>query len=389
MKSPLLTGEVLEKPMINIVSYLKQMRIAAGGDLIDLSVGNPDLPPCQEAIDELVKRSAQKNIHGYGNFDGQPVLLESIQRYYHTRYHAAVAKDEINIIRGVRNLLFTLSYIFAAPGDTLLIPAIGYQSYYLATIFNHCTPYFMPMTEQNGFVPDLDAVPESVLQSAKVLYLNFPCNPIGSQITLAELTHIVDVCKRYQILLCYDNAYNEIVFDGIKPVSLLEIPGAKEIGVEITSMSKLTCLAGWRIAFCVASPEITNYIWNYNAVTDSAVFDGFQFAGAKALDYVTDHDDGKRLAAIYQKRRDIVLKGLDAANIRYFKPQGGFYVWLHVPEGMTDVEFSQSVCRKCKVLLTPGSYYGDDGAKFVRISLTASPEQLADAAGRIAKYYHE
>ena len=386
MKSPLFTEEMLKEPMIDVVSYLKQMRMEAGQGLIDLSVGNPDLPPCQDAIDELVRRRAQTNIHGYGNFDGQPCLIDSIIRYYKTRYGVDVARNEINITRGVRTMLFSTACIFTSPGDLVLVPSIGYQSYFLGATFCHAQPYFIPMPEDNCFVPRLRELPEDVLRRAKLLYLNYPNNPIGSQITHEQLQEIVDICREYEILLLYDNAYNEIVFDGRKPVSLLEIEGGKEIGIEVTSMSKLTCLAGWRIAFCVSSAETAKYIWNYNALADSAVFDGFQFAGAKALDYVTDHDDGKRLAHIYQQRRDIVLEGLDAAGLKYYRSEGGFYVWINVPEGMTDYEFSREVCRKCKVLLTPGSYYGPEGARFVRISLTASPEKLREAAKRIAEY---
>ena len=385
IESPLLTKEVLSLPMINIVSFLKEMRQEAGTGLIDLSVGNPDLPPCDEAIDELVRVSALRNVHGYGNFDGQEALLDSIISYYKTRYNVGVEKNQINVIRGVRNLLFYIAYIFTAPGDTILVPSIGYQSYYLATIFNHASPYMVPMTQENGYVPDLNQVPESVLKRAKLLYLNYPNNPTGSQITFEQLTNIVDICRKYQILLCYDNAYNEILFDGNQPVSLMQIPGAEEIGIEIFSMSKLTCLAGWRIAFCIANPTITNYIWNYNAVTDSAVYDGFQLAGAKALQHVTEHNDGKRLSKIYQKRRDIITSGFDAAGISYFRPMGGFYVWLNAPEGMTDVEFSQQICLKTKVLVTPGSYYGEDGARNVRISLTAGEHDLEIAAQRISK----
>lgn len=384
IESPLLTKEVLSLPMINIVSFLKQMRLEAGTGLIDLSVGNPDLPPCDAAISELVKVSGRKDIHGYGNFDGQQALLDSVIGYYKTRYNVDVEKKEINIVRGVRNLLFYIAYIFTAPGDTILVPGIGYQSYYLAAVFNHATAYRVPMTEENGYIPDLDQVPEAVLKRAKLLYLNYPNNPTGSHITRAQLTHLVDICCKYQILLCYDNAYNEILFDGNQPISLMQIPGAKEIGIEIFSMSKLTCLAGWRIAFCVANETITNYIWNYNAVTDSAVYDGFQLAGAKALQYVTEHDEGKRLSEIYQKRRDIITSGFDAAGIQYFKPMGGFYVWLNVPEGISDIDFSRQICRKARVLVTPGSYYGDDGRKNIRISLTAGEKELEIAAGRIS-----
>ncbi|RRD63965.1 aminotransferase class I/II-fold pyridoxal phosphate-dependent enzyme [Fretibacterium sp. OH1220_COT-178] len=382
--SPLLTADVLTKPMINVVSFLKRMRLESDSELIDLSVGNPDLPPHASVIDELIKCSQREDIHGYGNFDGQPVLLENIQRYYRKRYQAEVAKNQIHVIRGVRNLLFSIAYIFVAPGETVLIPSIGYQSYYLATLFNHAEPYLVPMQPEANYVPEVWTLPEDVLARAKLLYLNYPNNPTGSQITREQLTRIVEVCRKYGILLCYDNAYNEIVFDGLSPISLFEIPGAWEIGIEITSMSKLTSLAGWRIAFCVANESIINYIWNYNAVTDSAVYDGFQIAGAKALAHVIEHDDGKRLASIYRKRRDIVMSGFDTAGITYYKPQGGFYMWLNVPEGKTDMDFAAEICRKAQVLLTPGSYYGESGAHNVRLSLTASEDRLQTAADRIA-----
>lgn len=382
--SPLLTAEVLNLPMINIVSYLKEMRIEIGKELIDLSVGNPDLPPCDEAIETLSQVSKKKNIHGYGNFDGRPELLESIKNFYFKHYHVSITDKEINVVRGVRNLLFTISYIFVKPGDTILIPSIGYQSYYLATIFNHAVPYMIPINESNGYVPDLKAIPESVLKEAKLLYLNYPNNPTGAFISREQLTAIVETCRKYNILICYDNAYNEILFDGNKPFSIMEIPGAKDVCVEIISMSKLTCLAGWRIAFCVANEQISRYIWNYNAVTDSAVYDGFQIAGAVALNHVVDQHDSARLSQIYQHRRDIMLKSFDTAGIEYYKPEGGFYIWLNTPDGMTDIEYSRQIARRAKVLLTPGSYYGDDGVHNIRVSLTADEDTLRSAAERIS-----
>ena len=382
--SPLLTEEVLNLPMINIVSYLKEMRLEIGKDLIDLSVGNPDLPPCDEAIDILSAVSKLKNIHGYGNFDGRPELLDSIKNFYFKHYNVCVSNNEINVIRGVRNLLFYISYIFVKPGETILIPSVGYQSYYLATIFNHAEPYFIPINEQNRYVPDLKALPEEVLKKAKLLYLNYPNNPTGAYITREQLTEIVEICRQYEILICYDNAYNEILFDEKKPLSILEIPSAKDVSIEIISMSKLTCLAGWRIAFCVANEQFSRYIWNYNAVTDSAVYNGFQIAGAAALNYVVNNNDSSRLSQIYQKRRDIMLESFDTAGIQYYKPEGGFYIWLNTPSGVTDIEYSKEIARKAKVLLTPGSYYGDDGINNIRVSLTADEKTLHIAAERIS-----
>ncbi len=386
IKSRLLTEETLSLPMISTVSFLKQCRIEAGEGLIDLSVGNPDLPPCNPAIQELVERSANPYIHGYGNFDGQPVLKQSIINYYKTKYDVNVDKDEINILRGIRNILFYIAYLFAGPGDYVLIPSIGYQSYYLATIFSGATPYFIKMEESTGYYPDLENVPDEVLSKAKLLYLNYPNNPTGSHVTKEQLQKTVDIARKHNILICYDNAYNEIVFDGLEPISFMEIEGAKDIGIEVFSLSKLTGLAGWRIAFCISNKEIANYIWNYRAVTDSAPYDGFQFAAAKAIDYVTHNNEGKKMAAIYQHRRDIITSSLDSIGISYFKSQGGFYLWLNAPNG-NGKAFAYDVVRKTKVLLTPGEYYGDDGAGNVRISLTAGEETLAEAAERLSKLY--
>lgn len=386
IRSKLLTEETMSFPMINIVSFLKQCRVEAGNGLIDLSVGNPDLPPCEPAIRELVERSADPNIHGYGNFDGQPVLKQSIMDYYKVKHNVRIEEEEINIVRGTRNILFYIAYLFTGPGDYVLIPSIGYQSYFLAATFSGATPYFVDMKESKGYIPDLDTVPEEVLKKAKVLYLNYPNNPTGSHITKQQLKKIVDVARKYNILICYDNAYNEILFDGHKPISLMEIEGAKDIGIEVFSLSKLTGLAGWRIGFCVTNKEIANIIWNYRAVTDSAPYDGFQFAAAKALENATINNMGEEMSQIYQHKRDIITSCFDSIGISYFKPQGSFYVWLNAPNG-DGKTFAHDVVRKTKVLMTPGEYYGDDGVGNVRISLTASLEKLTEASERLKKFY--
>jgi aspartate/methionine/tyrosine aminotransferase len=361
---------------VEIVSYLSNLKKRSGEELIDLSIGNPDLPPCDEALEILRESINIKGIHGYGNLEGLPELKHQISEYYRTRYHVDIRPDEIVIVRGIRTMIFSLTSLFTGPGDIVLIPNVAYPSYFLATEFSGASQYLVPMNEDQGFIPDLDLVPEEILAQAKMLFLNYPNNPTGAVIKKAQLEKIVKIAKQYSILIVYDNAYNEIVFDDETPLSFMEIEGAKDVGIELFSLSKLTSLAGWRISFCTAGKEIISTIYEYLSLTETAPFNGFQFAAAKAIEMVSKHNLGHTIAMRYKDRYDSLSKVLEKIGLSYYPSKGSFYVWIRSPKG-TGRDFADFLVEEAKLLVVPGEYYGPGGLEYVRISLTM-PDNLFD-----------
>jgi LL-diaminopimelate aminotransferase len=383
-ESRIVTPEIRKKNQVEIVSFLGECKKKARPGLIDLSIGNPDVPPCQEALTELIERSKDPGMHGYGNFNGVEELLQGITEYYAKVFDTEVTSDEIMVVRGIRSAIFDVATIFAGSGDYVLLPSVSYPSYFLATDFSGASTYLIPTSEADGYLPDLNQVPLEVLQKAKVLYLNYPHNPTGAVITKEKLEEIVEFARRHSILICYDNAYSEIVFDQEKPISLMEIEGAKEVGVELFSLSKLTSLAGWRISFITGGAKIISQIKEYLSLTDTAPYNGFQYGAAVALRQTYLDNTGSKLKKHYQKRRDALNKVLDAKGLHYYLSKGGFYLWVCSPKG-SGRDFANYLLEEANVLVVPGDYYGEDGAQYVRLSLTTSEEQFEALLERLSR----
>ena len=377
-----ITDTIRNKPQVEIVSFLAQCKAQAPDGLIDLSIGNPDVPPCKEAIDELVLRSQDPKMHGYGNFNGIPELKDSICEYYDTAYKTKVSHEEIVIVRGIRSAIFAVAGVFAAAGDSILFPSVSYPSYFLAADFCGASTQLIPVSSKNGYIPDLESVPEEILRKSKLLYLNFPNNPTGAIIEKRQLEKIVEVARKYSILICYDNAYNEIVFEGAKPISFMEIEGAREVGVELFSFSKLTSLAGWRISFIAGGKHLIEKIYEYLSLTDTAPYNGFQYAAAVALRQNTLSGKGKELAAHYEKRKKALEMVCDDIGLEYFTSKGGFYLWVRSPfdDGR---KFTHYLLEKIGLLVVPGDYYGSDGDAYVRFSLTTDENEFAQVLKRM------
>ncbi|MDD3996280.1 MAG: aminotransferase class I/II-fold pyridoxal phosphate-dependent enzyme [Sphaerochaetaceae bacterium] len=376
------TDRIRTSSQVEIVSYLSDRKKSGGPSLIDVSIGNPDLAPCEDALVELEESLHVSGIHGYGSLGGVSEFKKSIIDYYRAQYNVTLSTSEIAIVRGIRTVIFTITSLFAGKDDIVLIPSIAYPSYFLATEFAGATKYLVPTTEQTNFIPDLSIVPPEVLEKSKILFLNYPNNPTGAVIPKESLLEIVEIARKYSILIVYDNAYNEIVFDNEEPISLMEIEGAKEVGIELFSLSKLTSLAGWRISFCTGGKEIIDILYEYLSLTDTAPFNGFQYAAAKALMVNYRDKIGPKIARRYQERRDRLSHALDVAALTYHQSKGGFYIWVRAPKG-DGRTYADFLVEHAGLLVTPGEYYGPGGKDYVRFSLTATDEMFDEIVRRI------
>jgi aspartate/methionine/tyrosine aminotransferase len=383
-ESKIVTPRIRKMDQVEIVSFLGECKKQAKPGLIDLSIGNPDIPPCPEALNELLERSRDPNMHGYGNFNGVGELLEGIGAYYKQVFKTEVNPQEIMVVRGIRSAIFDVATVFAGSGDYILLPSVSYPSYFLATEFCGASTYLIPSSEESDYLPDLTQIPLDVVEKAKILYLNYPHNPTGAVITRDKLEEIVEFAHKNSILLCYDNAYNEIVFDGIKPLSLMEIEGAREVGIELFSFSKLTSLAGWRISFIAGGETIIKEIREYLSLTDTAPYNGFQYGAAVALKQTYLDNTGAKLGEHYQKRRDELIEVLETIGLDYYKSMGGFYIWVKSPKG-DGRSFTNYLLNEANILVVPGDYYGEDGTNYVRLSLTTSEDDFQEVLKRLKR----
>jgi LL-diaminopimelate aminotransferase len=266
------------------------------------------------------------------------------------------------------------------PGDTVLVTDPGYPGYRPSIWFVDATPYDVPLKEENNYLVDFSSIPSDVAKKASAMFLNYPNNPIGAVATRAFLNDLVAFAKHYDIVLCYDNPYSEVVY-GVERLSLLNAPGAKEVGIELNSLSKPYNMTGWRIGMASGNPDIVKAIATSKANTDSGVFNAVQYAGIDALDLCDD--DIARMLEVYTGRREKLIATLRALGWNYDPPKGTFYLWVPVPKGFTSAEFCDHMLEKCAVVIAPGAAYGKNGEGYVRFSLTIEDARLDEALQRM------
>ena len=356
---------------------------AAGIDVINLGIGSPDMAPPAWIVDRLVETARRDNQHGYGGFYGVPKLRQAVADYYQQRF--AVPLDparEVAMLIGSKEGLFNMALAYLDPGDVCLVPDPGYPTYSLGTHMASGTSYYFPLLAERDFLPDLEAVPTAVLQKTKLLWLNYPNNPTGATADLSALEPAVAFCRRHDILLCFDNPYCDLTFDGYVAPSILQIPGAKDVTVEFNSLSKTYNMAGWRVGYAVGNAEAVAALALTKTNIDSGIFLPIQEAAAAALT-----GDQSWLAArnmIYQRRRDVVMAFLPSLGMSARCARAAMYVWAQLPPGApTSLEYSQQVLERTGVWVTPGSAFGQHGEGFVRIALTISEERLIEAGKRL------
>ena len=369
------------------ISRMKAQAIAEGRDLIDFGIGDPDQPTPAPIVEKLCEVAHNPITHRYDESEaGWPAFLESVARFYERRFGVKIdPKTEAMLLIGSKDGLAHFVWAMVDPGDVTLVPDPAYTVYRVNTLLAGGTPVVMPLLEKNGFLPDLSAIPSDVAKKAKVMFLNYPNNPTGAVADVKFFRDVVAFAKEYDIAVCHDCAYSEVYYDGVRPPSFLEAEGAKDIGIEMHSLSKTFNMTGWRIGMAVGNAEL---IWALNKLKsniDSRQFPAIDIAAAYALDSV----ENTATLELYKKRRDILVDGLNAIGWNVKKPTASLYVWARVPEGYTSADFVKKLIVEAGVLAIPGNGYGEYGEGYIRLSLTVpgdvDGERVREGVRRIAE----
>jgi len=357
-----------------------------GVDVINLGIGSPDLPPPWAVIDALYQSALQPSNHGYAGYYGLPALRRAIADYYQRRFDVHLDPDkEVAVLIGSKEGLFNVSLAFVDPGEVALIPDPCYPTYGLGTLMAGGVRYSLPLREEEDFLPVLDAIPADVADAAKILWLNYPNNPTSAVADLEFLSRAVNLASRHDLLLCYDNPYCDLTFDGYRPPSILQIAGAKKVALEFNSLSKTYNMAGWRVGMAVGSAEAVEALARVKTNIDSGIFRPIQDAAIAALTGEQTWLTERNLA--YQRRRDAVLEFLPGLGLTARVPKAAMYVWARIPEdaGQNSQDFCMRTLEKTGIWLTPGSSFGDHGEGYVRIALTLPEEQLREVGRRLGR----
>jgi len=366
------------------IDRLKAELMAKGVDVINLGVGDPDLPTPGHIIEELGKAAADPANHQYPSYSGMNDFKDSVARWYKSRFGVDLDADrEVLTLIGSKEGIAHLPFAFINPGDLSLIPSPAYPVYNVTNMFAGGESYFMPLTRENGFLPDLKSVPADVARRAKLLFINYPNNPTGATAERDFFQRVIDFAKEYDLIVCHDAAYTEMGFDGYKPMSFLEVPGAKEVGIEFHSLSKTYNMTGWRLGMAVGNAQVLDGLGQIKSNIDSGAFNAVQRAGIAALE--ADQSCVSEMQKIYQDRRDALIGGLQQIGLHPEPPKATFYVWCPIPAAFKSKEFTALLLREAGIVTTPGSGFGEPGEGYVRMALTVSKERIEEAVSRMRK----
>ncbi|CUQ66206.1 LL-diaminopimelate aminotransferase [Candidatus Nitrospira inopinata] len=366
------------------IDKMKQEAIARGVDIINLGIGDPDLPTPAPIIDALAQAAKNPKHHQYPSYEGLLAFRAAVADWYKRRFHVTLnPADEVLTLIGSKEGIGHVPLAFVDPGDVVLVPSPGYPVYPVGTSFAGGVAHIMPLTKANGFLPNLDAIPKDVAAKAKLMWLNSPNNPTSVVMTKEYFKRVVEFAREHQVIVCHDAAYSEIYYDGKRPSSFLEVEGAKDVGVEFHSLSKTYNMTGWRIGFAVGHKEILAGLGKVKSNLDSGVFEAVQAAGVTALGLDESVTDGIR--KIYQERRDTLVPGLKMLGLEVDPPAAAFYVWVAVPKGYTSTSFTAHLLEKAGIVTTPGNGFGAPGEGYIRMTLCTSKERLAEAVERIKR----
>jgi LL-diaminopimelate aminotransferase len=366
------------------IDKMKQDAIARGVDIINLGIGDPDLPTPAPIIDSLAKAAEDPKHHQYPSYEGMLSFRKAVAVWYKRRFNVTLdPADEILTLIGSKEGIGHVHLAFVDPGDIVLVPSPGYPVYPVGTSFCGGTSHVMPLTKANGFLPDLNAIPKDVAKKAKLMWLNSPNNPTSVIMSKDYFKRAIEFAQDHQIIICHDAAYSEIYYDGKRPVSFMEVEGAKDVGVEFHSLSKTYNMTGWRIGFVVGNKRVLAALGKVKSQLDSGVFEAVQEAGITALGLDDSVTDGIR--KIYQERRDTIVPGLKKLGLEVDAPPAAFYIWVTVPKGYTSTTFTAHLLEKAGIVTTPGNGFGAPGEGYVRMTVCTTKERLAEAVARIQK----
>ncbi len=362
----------------------KKAAIEKGVDIISLAIGDPDLATPDFIVEALYKAAKDKANHQYPLGPGLPKFRETVAHWYNRRFGVKLDwKEEVVALIGSKEGIGHLPIGLINPDDVVLMPSPGYPVYHAGTLFAGGESYFMPLLEKNGFLPDLDTIPANVLKKAKLIWTNSPNNPTAVLANKGFFTKVITFAQKHHLIVANDAAYTEIYYDGKKPLSFLELPGAKEVGIEFHSLSKTFNMTGWRVGFAVGNKSVVKALADVKGNLDSGIFNPVQYAGIAALeapDSVTEN-----IRKIYQERRDLFAAGLKKLGWQFHVPEAAFYFWVKVPNGMSSADWCGKVLEEAGIVVTPGNGFGKEGEGYFRMTITVDKARLEEALQRLGK----
>lgn len=362
-----------------------QEAVAKGVDVIRLGIGDPDKPTPDFIINRMAEEIRKKENHSYPPDSGLIDFKEAVAAYYRSRFDVDLdPATEVLPLIGSKEGIAHISACYVNPGDVNLVPDPGYPVYSIGTMFAGGEVVKMPLREENGFLPDFKRIKPETATKAKLLFLNYPNNPTGSTAGEEFFREAVAFARKYNILICHDAAYMELYFDNYRPVSLLQVKGARDVGIEFGSLSKPFNMTGWRIGYAVGNREVVDTLGRYKSNIDSGLFKAIQLTGREALLNESNQEFLQELRQMYQERRDVAVQGLRKLGWQIKPPKATFYIYAPVPAGFTSKDFVAYVLEKTGVVLTPGSGFGEYGEGYFRIALTVGKERLMEAMERFS-----
>ena len=358
---------------------------AAGIDVISLGIGDPDEPTYPHVVEAMQGAVANPAYHQYPSNRGRDEFRQGFAEFYDRRFGVEIDPNgEVIPAIGAKECIYNLCFAFLDPEDVALASDPGYPVYTGGPILAGAKAELLPLVPELGFAPDLTAVPADVAAKARLMFVNYPNNPTGAIVPEGFFETVVSFAKEYEILVVHDNAYSETTYDGYVAPSFLATPGAKDIGVEVFSLSKGYNMTGWRCAAILGNAEAIQTYWRLKTNVDSGLFEAIQMAGVAALKGPSEPLE--QMNATYTRRRDLVVSALDEIGVKVASPKGTIYVWAPVPEGHTSTSFCELVLEEAAVVISPGSMYGPSGEGFFRIALTAPDDRIEEAVERMREH---
>jgi LL-diaminopimelate aminotransferase len=358
---------------------------AKGEEVVSFAIGDPDIPTPPHIIKKLCEAAEDPANHRYPETEGLPELRQAIAGWYKKRFDVSLDADkEVLPLIGSKDGIAHIAFCFIDYRDVALVPDPAYPVYAISTMLASGNPYYMPLTEKNNFLPDLNAVPAYILQRAKLLWISYPNNPTSAVADLDFFNRVVEFARKHKLAVCHDGPYSEVAFDGYQPVSFMQAEGARELGVEFHSLSKTYNMTGWRIGMAVGNGVMIDALKRLKSNLDSGVPQAIQRAAIAALtgpqDCVKEHND------VYQRRRDLIIEVLNNIGLEAKPPKASLFIWAKVPQGYTSVEFATDLLDKVGVAVTPGVGYGKHGEGYVRLSLTVPDATIVKGLSKLSSW---
>jgi LL-diaminopimelate aminotransferase len=356
---------------------------AKGEDVISFGIGDPDIPTPDHIIERLIQATQDPANHRYPESHGLPEFRQAIAEWYRQRFGIVLDTDkEVLPLIGSKDGIGHIALCFIDPGDIALIPDPAYPVYSVSTMFAGGESYFIPLIEENGFLPDLEQIPPEIARKAKILWLNYPNNPTAAVAGIDLFQKAIDFARKYDLVVCHDAPYT---FDGYRPVSFMQAPGAKEVGMEFHSLSKSYNMTGWRVGMAVGNAQMIDALRRIKSNLDSGIPQAIQYAAIEALrgsqDCIEEHN------RIYQRRRDLMVKVLTEMGLKVSSPKASLYIWAGIPRGYSSAEFATRLLDETGVVVTPGTGYGKCGEGYIRISLTVPDDRIEEGLARLSSWH--